>query len=94
MDVQKHTDKSQLFSLSLSGQPALKKKKTKPNSNKLLQQQHITNQKEFKLFHCSRMDKQSLEHTLRSSQYPKVILKKMRHRKNMKIVGMKRHSSK
>lgn len=40
------------------------------------------------------MDKQSLEHTLGSSQYPKVILKKMRHRKNMKIVGMKRHSSK
>lgn len=29
MDVQEHTDKSQLFSLSLSGQPALKKKKTK-----------------------------------------------------------------
>lgn len=93
MDVHEHTDKSQLFSLSLSGQPALKKK-NQPNSNKLLQQQHITNQKEFKLFHCSRMDKQSLEHTLRSSQYPKLILKKMRHRKNMKIVGMKRHSSK
>lgn len=29
MDVHEHTDKSQLFSLSLSGQPALKKKKPK-----------------------------------------------------------------